>query len=60
LLTNATGALMFTKQYGFLGGEKFLFFDELNLTAGLYFLKFNGEMPVKKINGEMPVKFNWN
>jgi len=47
LLTNAISALMFTKQYGFLGGENYLFFDEFNLTVGIYFLKINGEMPVK-------------
>lgn len=46
---NATAALMFSKTYNFVEGQNYLHFDQLNLSAGIYFLRIDNEKPVKFI-----------
>lgn len=47
---NAAGTLLLTKKYAFAEGENYILFDNLNLSAGIYFLKIDGEIPVKFIS----------
>jgi len=47
---NAAGILLFTNKYSFLEGENYILFDNLNLSPGVYFLKIDGEIPVKFIS----------